>query len=197
MIDDELIRIWQSSPNQERAKFEKSRLMIDVQSSVDDLHRKIKYRDLREQIPALIVIPGFAYYVFVVPPILSKFASVLVILWVGYVILRLRKTKKSKPGAYTTSYLDYLHKTREYIEAQKHLIDTVLYWYILPCWAIVTLFIMGFMGESGKLRWMIQTEILTILIGVATFFMNKRAVKKHFVPRLEKIDALINIMEKP
>ena len=56
---------------------------------------------------------------------------------------------------------------------------------------------MGSMGVAGKLRWMIQTEVLTIVIGVATFFMNKRAVKKHFVPRLEKIDVLIKIMEKP
>ena len=48
MIEDELVKIWQSSPNQERVKFEKSRLMIDVQSSLDRLHRFVKYRDLMD-----------------------------------------------------------------------------------------------------------------------------------------------------
>jgi hypothetical protein len=31
-MEDELVKIWQSSPNTEVIKFEKSRLMVDVQS---------------------------------------------------------------------------------------------------------------------------------------------------------------------
>jgi len=42
-MEEELIKIWQSSPNQERIKFERSRLMMDVQSSMDDFNKKIKF----------------------------------------------------------------------------------------------------------------------------------------------------------
>ncbi len=196
MIEGELIKIWQSSPNQERVKFEKSRLMIEMQSSVDDLHRKIKNRDLREQLAALIVIPVFAYYVYLVPFLLSKIASALVIVWVVYVLLRLRKAKKHKPGAYTETYLEYLYKTRQYIEIQKHMIDSVLSWYILPGWAILNLFLSGFIGVPGKLKWIIQTEALSVVVGIATYILNKRAVKKQFTPRLEKIDELINVLKQ-
>ncbi|SRR5260221_3306304 len=196
MIEGELIKIWQSSPNQERVKFEKSRLMIEMQSSVDDLHRKIKNRDLREQLAALIVIPVFAYYVYLVPFLLSKIASALVIVWVVYVLLRLRKAKKHKPGAYTETYLEYLYKTRQYIEIQKHMIDSVLSWYILPGWAILNLFLSGFIGVPGKLKWIIQTEVLSVVVSIATYILNKRAVKKQFTPRLEKIDELINVMKQ-
>src|SRR5882724_1843165 len=105
MIDEELIKIWQSSPNQERVKFEKSRLMINMQTSMDRLHRSIKTRDVREQIASLIVIPVFAFYIYYVPFILSKVASGLIILWVIYVLIRLKNAKKHKPGAFTETYL--------------------------------------------------------------------------------------------
>ncbi|HMG89200.1 MAG TPA: hypothetical protein VK589_04045 [Chryseolinea sp.] len=196
MIEEELIRIWQSSSNQERVKFEKSRLMIDVQSSMDRLHRRIKYRDLRELIAVIIVVPVFAYYIYIVPFILSKVASFLIIIWGIYIVYRLRNARKHKPGAFTETYLDYLYKTREYIGVQKHMIDNVLYWYILPCWALVTLFIAGFIGVPGKLKWMIQTESFSVVLSVAIYYLNKAAVKKQLVPRLVKIDELIKVMEQ-
>ena len=43
MIEDELIKIWQSSSNEERIKFEKSKLMIELQSSLDRLNRRWKF----------------------------------------------------------------------------------------------------------------------------------------------------------
>src|SRR5258708_4383676 len=182
MIEEELIKIWQSSPNQERIKFEKSRLMIEVQASTDRLHRSIKYRDLREQIAALFVIPVFAYAAYTVPFVLTKIASVLTILWAIYVIMTLRNAKKHKPGAFTETYLEYLIKTRVYIDIQKRMIDSILYWYILPCWAIMSLGLAGFLGLPGKLKVIIQTEVLGIVVGIATYVLNKRAVKKELLP---------------
>ena len=196
MIEEELIKIWQSSPNRERVKFEKSRLMIDVQSSMERLHRGIKYRDLMEQLGVIVVSPVFAYYAYVIPYPLTKVASVLTILWGIYVIIRLRNAKKNKPGAFTETYLDYLRKTREYLTIQKTMIDNVIYWYILPAWAILTLFVSGAIGEPGKLTWIIETEVLIIFVSVGTYYLNKRAVKKQFVPRIAKVEDLIKVLEQ-
>lgn len=195
MIEDELVKIWQSSPNQERVKFEKSRLMIDVQSSLDHFHKKIKYRDLREQIAALVVIPVFAYYVYHIPYTLTKIASALIVLWVIYVMIRMRNAKKHKPGAFTESYMEYLYKSREYLKIQKQLLDNVLYWYILPVVIFVFLFTMG-PGITGRWPKIIKTGILNVVLGVVIYYLNKRAVKKQFIPRLEKVDELIKAMEK-
>jgi len=72
MMEEELTRIWQSSANEERLKFEKSRLIMDVQLSLDRIHKYIRYRDLSELIGATIVVPVFVYGAYIVPPTLSK-----------------------------------------------------------------------------------------------------------------------------
>jgi len=195
MMEEELIKIWQSSPNQERAKFEKSRLMIDVQSSMDHLHRRIKYRDLREYIAIAIVIPAFAYTTYAMPYLLSKVASVLIIGWAIYIAIKLRNTKKQKPSAFTETYLDYLYKTREYLLIQKQMMDNIMYWYILPGMTLTMLFVMGF-GVTDRLKPILKMALLNVGLAIATYYLNKRAIQKELVPRLTKIEELIYVLEK-
>lgn len=194
-MEEELIKIWQSSPNQERVKFEKSRLIIDVQASMDHFHKKIKYRDVREQIAVAIIIPVFAYYAYAIPHLLSKVASVLIIGYALFVAIRIRKAKKNKPGAITETYLAYLHKTRDYLLIQRQLLDSILYWYILPGMTLTMLFFMG-SGMTGRVKPILKMALLNIVLAFATYFLNKRAVQKEFIPRLAKIDDLIRVMEQ-
>ena len=196
MIEDELIKIWQSSPNQERVKFHKSRLMIELQSSLDRFHRTIRNRDLTETIAAITVIPIFAYYAYIIPHTLTKIASVLIGVWAVYVVIRLRKARRNKPGAFTESYQEYLYKTREYLIVQKKLLDTVLYWYLLPGFVLILLFLMGFIGIPEKHTYIIRTGTFAFVLGIFVYFLNRRAVKKHIAPRLEKVDELIKVMRE-
>jgi len=195
MMEQELIRIWQSSPNQEQIKFEKSRLMIDVQSSLDDFHRKIKNRDLMEQIAVAIIIPAFAFSAYAIPHVLTKVASVLIIGYAIFVAIKLRNAKKHKPGAYTETYLEYLHKTRNYLLVQKALLDSVLYWYIIPGMTLTMLFTLGF-GVADRLKPIVKMVVMNVILAVVTYFLNKSAVKKEILPRLAKVDELIRALEK-
>lgn len=195
-MEDELVKIWQSSPNQERVKFEKSRLMIDVQSSMDRLDRHIRYRDLKEQIAVALVIPFFAYTAYEIPHTLSKIASILIIGWGMYIFVKLRNAKKHKPSAFTETYLEYLHKTRHYLEIQKELLDSVLYWYILPGITLTMMFVLGFLGIPGKSKFIINMAILNVVLAIVTYVLNKRSVKKQYTPRLAKLDELIKVMER-
>lgn len=94
MIEDELINIWQSSSNQERLKFEKSKLMLELQSSLGRLHRWWKYIERVNVISALITILAFMFIVYWAPYISMKIASVLVIVWSIYVGIRMSGVKK-------------------------------------------------------------------------------------------------------
>jgi hypothetical protein len=58
------------------------------------------------------------------------------------------------------------------------------------------LFVLGF-GIAGRVAHIIKMAIGNLALAVATYFLNKRAVQKEFIPRLAKIDELIRVMEQP
>jgi len=196
MIEQELIKIWQSSPNQERVKFDRSRLMIDVQHSINHFHRKIKYRDIREMLAVVIVSPAFVYAAFAIPYVLTKIASVLIIGLGITTVVRLRNAKKYKPNELTETYLGYLQKTRQYLLVQKKMVDSVLFWFILPCMSFVFLFLAGFIGVPGKSEAILEASIANVVVSGIVYIANRVSVYKEIIPRLEKVEELIPVMEK-
>jgi hypothetical protein len=166
--------------------------MLDVQSNIDRLDKTIKYRDMLESIAVVIMVPFFLHMAFKTPFMLSKIACVLIILFGIFVVLRLKNARKHKPAPFTGTYLEYLHKTRGYLTVQKQLLDTALYWYIIPGYVGVTLFTLG----TGLIPYIIKMQILGLTFSIVAYFLNKRAVTKTLTPRMTKIDELINLLEK-
>ena len=195
-MEDELIKIWQSSPNQERIKFEKSKLMLEVKSSLDRIQRSWKYMIIRETIAVIIIIPAFIFITYHVPFTISKIGSIWIVLSVIYILIRLKSPKKYKPTDFTETYIDYLYKTKEHLNAQKKLLDTVLYWYILPVFPGYVLILMGFFHIPEKRKIIVIAALAFVLMAILAHFLNNRAVKKEFIPRLKKIDELIKVMEE-
>ena len=193
MIEDELVHIWQSSPKVEQIKFEKSRLMIDVQSSLDRLQKSWKYMELREIIAALVVIPIFIHRAYISTEFLTKIGAMWVVFSAIYIIFRLRNVKKHKSNTFTETYLNYLYKTRKYLNIQKKLLDTVLYWYFLP---IAIGIVLIFAGTIKDMKVLFLNVLGLIVLGGIIYFLNKRAAKKQVVPRLKKIDELIKVLEE-
>lgn len=195
MIEAELAKIWQSSPNQARVKFDKSRLLLEVESSMTHFHRKIKFRDIREQAIAIFMMPVFVYAALTIPHVVSKVASGLIVLLGIYLVVRIRAAKKYKPGGVTETYVDYLHKTREYLEIQRKMLDSLHLWFLLPSMMLVFLFLAGFIGVPGKTTSLIKAAIANVVVHVATFIIAKLDVQSQFAHRLEKVNELIKVME--
>ncbi len=193
MIEQELINIWKYSSKQEQVKFDKSKLLIDLQTNLDKIEKSLKSRDRRELIPAIVMIPVFGFIAFFIPFILSKIGAALIVLWCIYLIIRIKNLKKYKPIVPSETYLNYLYKTREYFLIQKKMLDTSLYWYILPCLTGVLLFLIGFNMSYERLT---VNIIGTIGLGAIIYIMNKRAVKKEFDPVINKIDEIINVLNE-
>lgn len=191
MIEDELIKIWQSSSNKERIKFEKSKLMIELQSSLDYLNKWWKIGVKVETVAAFIAIPIFAFMTYWIPSTSSKIASVFIIIYVVLVITRLISIKKFKPSDLEENYLEYLKKSRDYLKAQRSLLETYKYWGITPLYPIIFLFVMDFWEIPSK-RIVIVILFLN-MVGMHIFacFFHKRRVKNEINPRIAKIDELI------
>lgn len=195
-MEDELIKIWQSSPNQERVKFDKSRLILEMQSSLKRFDKLVKYSILIEQVALLIAIPVFIFYIYFVPFVLSKIASILIVIWAIWYFIKLKEWKKKKPNNLTKSYLDYLYESRNYIILLKKWGDNAIYWYILPTILSVILFLFGPLLEGNLNNKLIAIVfIAAIATGVVTYFWGKWIVKTQYVPRLKKVEELIAVME--
>ena len=196
-MEDELIKIWQSSPEQEQIKFEKSRLILDMQSSLDRFHRLMKYGLLMEQIAVFIIIPVFLFYLYLVPPILAKIASFLLVLWAIWYMFLLRKIKKRKPCTVTLNYIEYLKKNRNYLSVLKKWGDTAIYWYVLLPLSGYFLFVSGFyLDRIVDNAFFVKLIFIGLGTGAVTYIYIKWVVKKIYTPRLKKIDELIEVMEE-
>jgi hypothetical protein len=55
---------------------------------------------------------------------------------------------------------------------------------------------MGFIHIPEKRKIIIITALAFVVIAILAHFLNKRAVKKEFAPRLKKIDELIQVLEE-
>ncbi|MEP0262343.1 hypothetical protein [Dokdonia sp.] len=196
MIEEELINIWQSSSNQERLKFEKSKLMIELQSSLGRLHRWWKYIEQVNVISALITIPIFIAIAYWAPYTSVKIASVLIIVWSIYVGVRMSTIKKIKPSDLEENYLHYLEKTRVYLLAQKRLLETSLNWAILTIYPILILFFVS-LWEKPLARYFAVIAFMALVgVGVYEYYLSKRRVKNEIIPRINRIDELIESLEE-
>jgi len=198
MIEDELIKIWQSSSNQEQIKFEKSKLMIELQSSLKRLDRWWNYLELSETILAVFGVLLSTLLLFKVPFILTKIALALMIICAVYLIIKYRGVKKFQPSDLENNYLNYLKKNREYLQVQKKFIRTYLYWGILPVYPIMVLFTISVWQKIPEnfITVLVIINLAAIGIGVYGYFLNKKRVKKEIDPRIERVNELINRLEQ-
>jgi len=196
MIEDELINIWQSSSNQERVKFEKSKLMIELQSSLDYLNRWWKFGVRVEIVAAFIAIPIFVFITFWIPYTSSKIASAFIIIYVVFVITRLTSIKKFKPSDLEENYLTYLKKSRKYLEAQGNLLETYKYWGMTPLYPIIFLFVFDFWEIPSKRIVIVILFFNMIGMHIFAYFFHKRRVKNEIKPRIKRVDEVIESLKK-
>jgi len=198
MIEDELIKIWQASTNQERIKFEKSKLLIELQSSLNRLLRWWNYLELSETFLAVFGVLLSILLIFNIPFILTRIALALMIICAVYLIFKYRGVKKFHPNDLEENYLNYLKKNKEYLLVQKKFLKTYVYWGILPVFPIMILFNISIWKKIPEnfIIGLIFINIATIGIGVYGYFLNKKRVIKEITPRISRVNELINKLEQ-
>jgi len=60
----------------------------------------------------------------------------------------------------------------------------------------IFLFLAGFIGIPEKFTWMMVTATGAVALGIIIYILNKRAVKKGILPRINKVEELIKVMEE-
>ena len=210
MFEQELRDIWKNSSEAERIKFDLSQLLVDLNKKMKQIEKDIKKRDRREIIASVIGIIMAIYLAYVVPFPISKVACLLSITWFGYVIYKLRSTKNSAiPEDLTLPFRRQLEDQKANMQQQAQLLDTVLYWYVLPPYLVNVLFILGW-ADPAAIGWdhflagifssLTLTGKLTVLAFLAVFYgfivwLNKHAVKVRYKPIIQDLDKLIHQLD--
>ncbi len=197
MLDKELSKIWKSSPQQEQVKFDKSRLLLDVQSSVDTFHKQMKALYIRESLGVFIVIPMFSFYAFQAQHILTKIGFISVVLSALYILYVLKRSKDKTPNQFAMNYREYLQKTKEHLESSKKNRETVLIWYVLPIIGSLWVAMLGmYFTDPEMLNGLLIMGAISVFVSIVIHSLNQRSAKTFVEPKLEKVKNLIRSLEE-
>lgn len=187
MTEEELKNIWQN--NKQPYPIKDNQIILESsKAAFEDLERKIKLRDNRETIVAIILIPVFIAVAIRTEPLLSKIGAFLVVLSCLWIIYKLRTVKKYKQIDFTLPLIESLYHQRKYLNEEKKMLDNVLYWYIIPTAVPLQLYFVGLEQYGMAIAYL-------PLLGFI-YYLNKYAVKKKFTPLLTKIDLEIQSLQK-
>ena len=116
--------------------------------------------------------------------------------------------KRKHPADLSLSFKEQLDNQKSDMQEQVKLLDSVLWWYLLPPYIMNIIFIFG-MGDPAEYDWspllidsvpVEMSEKLPLVIGLGIFYglilwMNKRVVKKTLKPTIGEIDRVLLQLE--
>lgn len=203
MIEQELKEIWKNSSQIEKIKFDLSRLMMDLENKTTKIERVIRRRDRTEIGTAIFAIPMFALFAYEIPFPISKVGIILSMFWFGYVIYRLKSVQKYKrPADLSSSFKEQLENQKFHLQKQFHLLNTILYWYLIPPFVFFSITIYGF-GDPADYGWSnwvanqifplsltakIANIVVCVLLYAAIYWMNISACRKTLSPVIKEIE---------
>ena len=213
MLDEDLKEIWKHSSETENIRLDLSRLMTELNNKMNRIEKTIRKRDITEISASVFGILIFGYFAYEIPFPITKIACLLSIVWFGYVIYRFKNNKKRKrPVDLSLAFRDQLENQEKNMQQEAKLLNTILYWYVLPPLFANILFIIGF-GNPADYNWAplivreaseflpiaLNMKIIyvasSVLFNVFVIWINKRAVRKNLNPVIKDINIMILELE--
>jgi hypothetical protein len=158
-------------------------LAATLKRRVRRLERQVFWRDIRETVAAIIgvIIFGmFAWYT------ASPVAAIFIVAHLHRTRARVSAADPSLPLiAYCRSALDR-------VDAQIALLQSVLWWYILP---ILVGYNLVFAGQAGLAVISLVYAAATLAFGVFIYRLNQRAVNKTLLPLREQLEVSLRSVE--
>jgi len=196
MGPDNFQEAWKAQSSQTRVTVNADLLLQEVQRSQSNFRSMIFWRDFREVVVALVMLPMWFVMGYVLSPPWTWYLTVPALLWViGFIAVdRMRHPQKAPgPGdSLLTSAKDSLAQ----VENQIWLLRNVAWWYLLPFTVSILAFFVHVCWQASD-NWgeffgstAIMTTSLLALYGFI-YWLNQYAVRKQLEPRREELIALL------
>ena len=102
----------------------------EIRQKAERFQKKIRHRNLREYVAAVLVVAGYGFYIWFLPYV--RVGSVLVIAGTLYVVYQLHKRGAAKPVPESLALGTCVEFHRLELERQRDLVRNVWKWYLLP-----------------------------------------------------------------
>lgn len=192
MNDQELKNLWQQQPVS-TPTVSAPQLVSAMQNKMSDLRRKLLARDARELFGCVVILVIFGLFFFNTQAPVSRLGDLIVMasaVFIGWRIIHARRsTPSAKPDATTVETLRAeLHSVR----TQSQLLQSVLWWYLLP---IGTGVLISVWGDDNSLFFEIVFTLTIVLTYAYIYWINQWARKKQLVPAQAQLEALLHSAE--
>lgn len=202
MLEQELKEIWRNSSTEAKINFDLARLMINLQHKTDRIESNIRARDRREIIAAIIGIVIFGYFAYEIPFPITKAACLLAVLIFVFIIYKLRRARKQLIEVnMASSFREQLQQQKIFFTNQQELLQSALWWYVLPPFVMNIVFIVG-IGDPSTYDWspalldllpITPREKVVTLVTLAIFYtfvywLNRRAARKVYPPVIQEVE---------
>ncbi|QCR21256.1 hypothetical protein [Pontibacter sp. SGAir0037] len=189
MLDDELKRLWQQASHEEVVRYNKTRLLDDLNKELKRMEKGLRNRDIREVVAAIAIVPAFGFIAYVKGDIFLIIGAILLVLTCLLIIYSLNRARKYEPKGLDTSLRDYLQQQKTFVDQQAKLLQNVLYWYILPLFVSMLFIVRGLSHE-------ISAYAIMVFLAIGLYYLNREALKKDLVPLQEKLKAALEELEE-
>lgn len=180
MEDSTLKQLWLDAGQQQKLEINTGKLIESIHHKVAVLENQIKKRNALEIIVSLFLILQFGWFLLTLPQTLGKVGAAIIIANCILVIFRL--IYASKINVIENAALEinqHLKDSLQQVRKQIALLNTVLWWYLLPFFIGVICFYYSFpVSFLGKGIY----TLLIIALYYYIYYLNKRVVSKTLKP---------------
>ena len=192
MNDNELKALWQKQEWQPPASFSDTELLARMNAKMRRFDRDIFWRDLRELAACGFIFCFFGQYLFQSASTLLHAGAALLVaagIWIAGVLMISRRRRKPLPPS--APMREFISAQRSKIGRQRSLLTSVLWWYILPIYIGVALFVFG---SGADLRFKIAFVAFYSFLCLFIYWINQRAVRKRLSPLQNELDQLLQTL---
>jgi len=201
MNDDELKKLWQQQPLREPS-ISAEQLVSAMQRKTSQLRRILDARDLREVsvcAAMMIVFASFAFYERAPVSRLGDWIVIGSLIFICWKLVHTRRTTPPAPPGATT--VESLRAELTAVRAQSRLLESVLWWYLLPPFIGLVVMTWGRLPTNnlanllgGVLASMLVTLFFIAVYGFI-YWLNQWARAKQLLPVEAQLESLLRAAE--
>lgn len=198
MVPDNYQQAWQAQASQTRVTVDADLLLKELQRNERAFRATIFFRDFREIVTALIMIPVWFYLGAKTSSPWTWYLTVPALLWIiGFFVVD-RRRHPQKPSAPGEPLLATVKESLTHVEHQIWLLRNVFWWYLLPLTISIQTFFAHVAWRSAN-NWpeaigalAFATPMFFFLAALYGFIdhVNQLAVRSHLGPRRQELLAL-------